>query len=184
MLDTLTHFLSSVEGGITALLSTLLSAAVAGAVKGWRESKRKDADVQRAYESSRPTANVMDDEPVTKKLPAIPDDKSVEAALWWQTRAIEAQDQLTIERAARTEAARLGDARERALETKNRELQLELDRARADLVVATNARVKAERAGLDLMKQWERSKDMDSDAPPPEPRTPGAQGAKTVPPKR
>jgi hypothetical protein len=72
----------SFEGGLSAFLSMLITAVVAGIVKGWREARKKDAAVQRAYESTRPTGGkaVEPDDRPTRQLPEVaPDDATVDS---------------------------------------------------------------------------------------------------------
>lgn len=69
----------SFEGGLSAFLSMVITAVVAGAVKGWREAKKKDAAVQRAYESTRPMGgNGVDEDTRKMTLPPPADDATTD----------------------------------------------------------------------------------------------------------
>lgn len=82
MLDTVLQYLGglSFEGGLSVFVSSLITAVVAGIVKGWREAKKKDANIQRAFEASRPVGGSAVDEPPTRRIPELaPDDATVES---------------------------------------------------------------------------------------------------------
>lgn len=125
----------------------------------------------------------VDDVP-TRRVPTIPENAPVDAGdeavlAFWKERAARAIEALSAAREGLREAAKLSDSRERALVNRNRELQTDLDAVRRDLVVAQSRAAVAERAGLELRRQWREAQGLDSDAPPANPLS---SAAITVPP--
>ncbi|HEY3499308.1 MAG TPA: hypothetical protein VGK73_31685 [Polyangiaceae bacterium] len=159
-------------GAFAAILAVL---RVVGAVLEGRN--------KRALLAAEKATKPVTDE-VTRKVPALPDsapDDAPEALIdFWRQRATRALAQLDVERHAHHEAAKLADARERALVAKSRELQADLDAVRGDLVVAQRRANVAEAAGLELRRQWREAQGLDSDSPPANPLS---ASARTVPPK-
>lgn len=159
--EAILKFLGSVVGFI---------ATVVVAFKRIADGSRKKA--QDAVE-----AEYRVDEPPTKRMPALPEgeDDSPDAQLrFYRDRCAHLLERLTQERFAHSEAAKLSDARERALEAELKSTREELKLARSDLAVATSARIVAERAGLEIRRQWKAAQGLDSDAPPADPRSSSA----------
>jgi hypothetical protein len=131
-------------------------------------SRKKAADaVEREYV----------DEPPTRRMPTLPEGEqdTPEARLrFLSDRCAHLLERLTQERFAHSEAAKLSDARERALEAELKSTREELRLARSDLAVATSARIVAEKAGLEIRRQWKAAQGLDSDAPPADPRSSSA----------
>lgn len=141
-------------------------------VKGKLIVAAKTKQLTAAYEASK-----VSEEPITRRLPSLPEgeaDTPDAQLLFFRDRCAHLLERLSQERFAYSEAAKLSDARERALENELKATRDELKLARSDLAVATSARIVAERAGLAIEKQWRAAQGLDSDAPPAHPRSSSA----------